>query len=61
MFDPNRPDQPNSAIMIILLQAFFDHLQQQFPFLNYDETVRQFLGQSLPPLISNCIASLAVP
>ena len=42
------------------IQLFFDNLNVEFPFLAYDETIRQFLMHDLTPLLANCIAAHAV-
>lgn len=42
------------------IQLFFDNLNVEFPFLAYDETIRQFLMRDLAPLQANCIAAHAV-
>ncbi|KIP08496.1 hypothetical protein PHLGIDRAFT_88151 [Phlebiopsis gigantea 11061_1 CR5-6] len=60
LFDPQNTSRPHSQIMLQFIQAFFDHLNPDFPFLAYDETIRQFLTQSLTPLLANCIAAHAV-
>lgn len=46
--------------MMTFIQAFFDNLNVEFPFLANDETFRQFFTQSLTPLLANCIAAHAV-
>jgi hypothetical protein len=42
------------------IQLFFEQLGAEFPFLSYEETLAHFFDQTLPPLLANCIASLAV-
>ena len=39
---------------------FFDNINVYFPFLAYDETIRQFFGHDLTALMANCIAAHAV-
>jgi len=39
------------------IQLFFEQLGAEFPFISYEETL--FFEQTLAPLLSNCIASLA--
>ena len=46
--------------MMTYIQAFFDNLNVYFPFLAYDETIRQFFGHDLTALMANCIAALSV-
>ena len=60
LFDPQNASRPHSQIMMQFIQAFFDHLNVEYPFLAYDETIRQFFTQSLTPLLANCIAAHAV-
>lgn len=60
LFDPNDPTRPHSDIMMTFIQLFFDNLNVEFPFLAYDETIRQFFTRCLSPLLANCIAAHAV-
>lgn len=60
LFCPNDLMKPHSEIMMPLLQAFFDNLNPEYPFLAYDETIRQFFTRSLSRLLANCIAAHAV-
>ena len=60
LFDPNNQARPHSQIMMSFIQAFFDNLNMDFPFLAYDETMRQFFQQTLSPALANCIAAHAV-
>jgi hypothetical protein len=60
LFCPNDPAKPHSEIMMTFIQAFFDNLNPDFPFLAYDETIRQFFTHSLSRLLANCIAAHAV-
>lgn len=41
------------------MQLFFSNLGAEFTFLAYDEILAQFWEQTLPPLLANCIASMA--
>ena len=52
--------KPHGEIMMTLIQAFFDNSNLDFPFLAYDETIRQFFTRSLSLLLANCIAAHAV-
>lgn len=45
--------------MTYFIQAFFDNMSSYFPFMSYEATVSQFLGQTMTPLLSSCIAALA--
>lgn len=60
LFDPNDPTRPHSELMLTFIQVFFDNLNVEYPFLAYDETIRQFFTHSLSPLLANCIAAHAV-
>lgn len=60
LFEPDDPMRPHSDIMMSYITAFFDNLNVEFPFLAYDETIRQFFTRTLPPLLMNCIAAHAV-
>ncbi|KAH8107822.1 hypothetical protein BXZ70DRAFT_1003254 [Cristinia sonorae] len=60
LFDPDQPDRPNTTFMPQLIQDFFHNLNSYFPFLNYEDTVHKFVTHSLPSLMANCIAALAV-
>jgi hypothetical protein len=60
LFDPDHPQRPHPTLMPHFIQLFFEQLGTEFPFISYEDTLRQFCEQSLAPLISNCIASLAV-
>ncbi|KAJ3532712.1 hypothetical protein NM688_g7384 [Phlebia brevispora] len=53
-------DHPNANLMVAYIQAFCDNLNVHFPFIAYDETLKQFFCKSLTPLMANCIAALAV-
>ena len=54
------PDLPNVNLMLTYIQVFCDNLNVYFPFIAYDETLKQFFGKTLTPLMANCIAALAV-
>ena len=60
LFCPNDPMRPHTEIMMTFIQAFFDNLNTEFPFLAYDETIRQFFTRTLTGLLANCIAAHAV-
>ncbi|KAF7795508.1 hypothetical protein EIP86_006670 [Pleurotus ostreatoroseus] len=60
LFDPMEPDLPNVNLMLTYIQVFCDNLNVYFPFIAYDETLKQFFGKTLTPLMANCIAALAV-
>lgn len=60
LFCPNDRMKPHSQIMINFIQFFFDNLDLDFPFLAYDETIRQFFTRTLSRLLANCIAAHAV-
>jgi hypothetical protein len=60
LFDPEHPQIPHPTLMRHFIQIFFEQFGTEFPFISYDETMGQFFEQSLAPLLSNCIASLAV-
>lgn len=60
LLDPQWPDRPNPTLMMHFIQTYFDRYGASFPCLAYDETIRQFLDQSLSPLIGASIAALAV-
>jgi len=60
LFDAEHPQRPNPALMPHFIQVFFEHHGAEFPFMSLEDTMAQFYNQSLPPLLSNCIASLAV-
>jgi hypothetical protein len=60
LFDPEQPDRPNYNLMLHFIPLFFDQLSRQCPFMYYEETWEQFSQQTLSPLLSNCIAALAV-
>ena len=59
LFDPQYPDRPNATLMMHFIQSYFDHYGSSFPCMAYDETVKQFLEQTLSPLIASGIAALA--
>ncbi|PCH43556.1 hypothetical protein WOLCODRAFT_138429 [Wolfiporia cocos MD-104 SS10] len=59
LFDPQWPDRPHPTLMMQFIQTYFDHYGPSFPCLAYDETIRQFLEQSLSPVIATGIAALA--
>ncbi|KAH9920107.1 uncharacterized protein B0H18DRAFT_1025987 [Fomitopsis serialis] len=59
LFDPHYPDRPNATLMMHFIQSYFDHYGSSIPCLAYDETVKQFLEQTLPPLVASGIAALA--
>ena len=60
LFDPNERTRPNSEYMMNYIQVFFDNFNINFPFLAYDETIRQFFQHELSSLLANCIAAHAV-
>lgn len=60
LFDPNERTRPNSEYMMNYIQVFFDQFNINFPFLAYDETIRQFFQHELSSLLANCIAAHAV-
>jgi hypothetical protein len=60
LFDPDHPQRPHPTLMPHFIQLFFEQLGAEFPFISYEEILGQFCEQSLAPLLSNCIASLAV-
>ncbi|EKM54162.1 uncharacterized protein PHACADRAFT_257807 [Phanerochaete carnosa HHB-10118-sp] len=60
LFDPNDLTRPHSEIMMTFIQVFFDNRNTDFPFLAYDETIRQFFTRGLTALLANCIAAHAV-
>ncbi len=60
LFDPEHPQCPNPSLMPHFIQLFFEQMGGEFPFISYDEILAQFFAQTLSPLLSNCIASLAV-
>lgn len=60
LFDPERPEQPNTLLMGQLIQDFFSNLSSHFPFLSYEEIAQKFLTHTLSSLMANCIAALAV-
>ncbi|KAI0728232.1 hypothetical protein C8Q72DRAFT_384757 [Fomitopsis betulina] len=59
LFDPQYPDRPNATLMMHFIQSYFDHYGSSFPCMAYDETVKQFLEQTLSPLIASGIAALS--
>ncbi|KAI0958417.1 hypothetical protein AcV7_004245 [Taiwanofungus camphoratus] len=59
LFDPRRTERPQPILMMHFIQIYFDRYGHSLPFLAYDETIRQFLEQSLSSLIANGIAALA--
>ncbi|KAJ6501067.1 hypothetical protein C8R47DRAFT_1255471, partial [Mycena vitilis] len=59
LFDPERPQFPHPTHMSHFMQLFFQHLAAEFLFINSDELWGDFLRGALPPLLANCIATLA--
>ncbi|KDQ14517.1 hypothetical protein BOTBODRAFT_32649 [Botryobasidium botryosum FD-172 SS1] len=60
LFDPLRPRYPNPKYLPHLAALFFDNLACHFPFLDQDEVVRQLNDGTLPAILANCLAALAV-
>ena len=60
LFDPARPRYPNPEYLPHLSTLFFEHLACHFPFLDRVDVVRRAEEGSLPAILANCIAALAV-
>jgi hypothetical protein len=60
LFDPVRPRYPNPQYLPHLTALFFDHLACHFPFLDRDDVVRRVEAGTLPAILANCIAALAL-
>lgn len=41
------------------IQLFFEQLGGEFTFISYEEVLGKFWDQTLPPLLANCVASMA--
>ncbi|KAG8678889.1 hypothetical protein FRC09_019443, partial [Ceratobasidium sp. 395] len=60
LFDPARPRYPNSKYLGHLANLFFDHLACHFPFLDRTQVMAQITDGTLPAILANCLAALAV-
>jgi len=59
LFDPEHPQFPHPSIMPHYIQLFFEQLGGEFTFISYEEILGKFWDQNLPPLLANCVASMA--
>ncbi|KAG9082071.1 hypothetical protein FS749_007133, partial [Ceratobasidium sp. UAMH 11750] len=60
LFDPARPRYPNPKYLGHLANLFFDHLACHFPFLDRAQVMAQITDGTLPAILANCLAALAV-
>lgn len=60
LFDPTRPRYPNPKYLGHLANLFFDHLACHFPFLDRAQVMAQITDGTLPAILANCLAALAV-
>ncbi|EUC67392.1 C6 transcription factor [Rhizoctonia solani AG-3 Rhs1AP] len=60
LFDPARPRYPNPKYLTHLANLFFDHLACHFPFLDRTQVMAQITDGTLPAILANCLAALAV-
>ncbi|CAE6418786.1 unnamed protein product [Rhizoctonia solani] len=60
LFDPARPRYPNPKYLTHLANLFFDHLACHFPFLDRAQVMAQITDGTLPAILANCLAALAV-
>ncbi|QRV87544.1 ubiquinol-cytochrome C reductase complex 14kD subunit [Ceratobasidium sp. AG-Ba] len=60
LFDPARPRYPNPKYLGHLASLFFDHLACHFPFLDRSQVMAQITDGTLPAILANCLAALAV-
>ncbi|KAG8745571.1 hypothetical protein FRC10_007749 [Ceratobasidium sp. 414] len=60
LFDPARPRYPNPKYLGHLASLFFDHLACHFPFLDRTQVMAQITDGTLPAILANCLAALAV-
>ncbi|KAG9123135.1 hypothetical protein FRC07_000189 [Ceratobasidium sp. 392] len=60
LFDPARPRYPNPKYLGHLANLFFDHLACHFPFLDRTQVMAQITDGTLPAILANCLAALAV-
>ncbi|KAF8124920.1 hypothetical protein EV363DRAFT_693043 [Boletus edulis] len=58
LFEPGHPPSPQRVWMQQFIQLFISNMGGQCPFLSYDDIYDKFRRQTLPPLLSNCIAAL---
>ncbi|KAG6378336.1 hypothetical protein JVT61DRAFT_14060 [Boletus reticuloceps] len=58
LFEPGHPPSPQRVWMQQFIQLFISNMGGQCPFLSYDDIYDKFRRQTLPPLLSNCIATL---
>ncbi|KAG8213557.1 hypothetical protein J3R82DRAFT_10210 [Butyriboletus roseoflavus] len=58
LFDAGHPSSPQRAWMQQFIQLFISNMGAQCPFLSYEDISDKFRRQTLPPLLSNCIAAL---
>lgn len=59
LFDPEHPQRPHPTLTPHFIQLFFEHFGAEFTFLSYEEILAEYWDQLLPPLLANCIASMA--
>lgn len=60
MFDSVRPRYPNPKYLPHLATLFFDHLSCHFPFLDREDVLQRAEQGTLPAILANCLAGLAV-
>ncbi|KAK1225286.1 hypothetical protein PQX77_011805 [Marasmius sp. AFHP31] len=59
LFNPDFPHFPNHAYMEAFMPIFFQHYQQEFPFIIYDDVIADYVDRRSAPII-NTIAAMAV-
>jgi hypothetical protein len=59
LFEPDQPQRPSNELMQHFITLFFEHMGREFAFITYEEIVRLYWEQSLPPHLANCIAGMA--
>ena len=58
LFEPGHLSSPQRAWMQQFIQLFISNMGAQCSFLSYEDIYDKFRRQTLPPLLSNCIAAL---
>ncbi|KAL0072760.1 hypothetical protein AAF712_000523 [Marasmius tenuissimus] len=59
LFNQDFPHFPNHAYMEAFMPIFFQHYQQEFPFIIYDDVIADYVDRRSAPII-NTIAAMAV-
>ena len=60
IFDLTQPQYPHGALMSHYIYMFIQQFGAKCPFITYSDTQERFSRGILSPLLSNCIAALAV-